>query len=173
VTSVRFSRVLGTGTPGTEVRLKKKVWRGLHVLVGEVPIVWVNFQSLIVESVSVCIDEIDDVGMLQEWNADYAHLGVLVSQWIGSSTGSVWGPRQSPQNLFCDKRADTLIQLGKDRHDGCPNGSGASTVHVSTQARHDHGMHPTPQLVFKLSEISEVVIRHWWGPQGRASVRYC
>jgi hypothetical protein len=93
------------------------VERGLHVLVGEVPIVWVNFQSLIVESVSVCIDEIDDVGMLQEWNADYAHLGVLVSQWIGSSTGSVWGPRQSPQNLFCDKRADTLIQLGKDRHD--------------------------------------------------------
>jgi hypothetical protein len=46
--------------------LEKNVWRGLYILFGEVPLVWVDFESLLVEVHSVGVDQSDDFGILIE-----------------------------------------------------------------------------------------------------------
>jgi hypothetical protein len=50
--------------------LEKKVWRGLYILVGEVPLVWVDFESLLVEVHSVGVDQSDDFGIRTEFQTD-------------------------------------------------------------------------------------------------------
>jgi hypothetical protein len=72
--------------------LEEDVWRGLDVLFGEIPIIWIEFESPVVESGSVHIDQIDDPGMLQEWNAGQLHILILVAQKIWFLIGSIWSP---------------------------------------------------------------------------------
>jgi hypothetical protein len=50
--------------------LEKKVWGGLYILVGEVPLVWVDFESLLVEVHSVGADQSDDFGIRTEFQTD-------------------------------------------------------------------------------------------------------
>jgi hypothetical protein len=58
--------------------LKEDMGRGLDVVVREVPIVWVDRESTMVELGGVGIDESNDCGISQEWNTDYPHPWVLV-----------------------------------------------------------------------------------------------
>jgi hypothetical protein len=66
--------------------LKEDMWGGLDIIVREVPIVRVDYgrcslvgkEGLVIKSVDVNIDQVNDFGISKKRNADDLYLGVLV-----------------------------------------------------------------------------------------------